>query len=288
MSTGRGGPQSIYSGQISFAPSYQPSGGLAATPPRLPALDPGFIAKVEEIGPNYDNQPPRSQDDPRGFFSPPDQRNALITRSVSFFFRFRGGVLQEVPQNDAARQQGEFYAAATVFSQARRTDHLLTVPFDARTGNVSETDYDWRCLSFRHEPAQNGGTYAFLAFIGEEEGLPAVVPAWEKLIPQPYRYQKTYENGNPIPPGTTCAGLIGSLPLLLALAAFSARPDALIPALRESRLATGRWVPHNYTTGVQERGLVVTIYKDPGNTAGSTDAVLQNLEKGVYGAFYAP
>ena len=145
----------------------------------------------------------------------------------------------------------EFYDAATVFSQARGTDNLLTVPFDARTRNVSECGHDWKCLGFEYKPAQNGDTYASLAFIGEEEGLPANVPAWGKLIPQPYRYQKTNDKGNPIPSETSCAGLIGKLPLLIALAAFSAQPDGLRNALTTSRSESGRWVPHNFTTGRQ-------------------------------------
>ena len=206
---------------------------------------------VEEIGPDDQIQPPRRSDHPQGFFIPPDQSNALITRS-GYLFRYRNGVFQEVAQDDRVRTQGmEFHNAATVFSQATSTDHLLTVPFDARAHNVSDREYDWRNLGFEHKTVPHEGTYASLTFIGEKDCLPAVVPAWEKLIPQPYRYQKTDANGDPIAPGTTCAGLIGSLPLLLALVAFSARPTALRNAITTSKSTTGCWVPHNFTTGRQ-------------------------------------
>ena len=215
------------------------------------APDPGFVAKVEEIGPKYEIQPPRCSDYSQGFFIPPDQSNAFETRSTSFF-RYRNGVLRGVAQNDPVRDQAmEIHDVATVFSQATSTDHLLTVPFDARTHNVSDRNYDWRNLGFEHKTAPHGGTYASLNFIGEKDCLPAVVPAWEKLIPQPYRYQKTDASGDPVAPGTTCAGLIGSLPLLLALVAFSARPASLGAAITTSRSTMGRWVPHDFTTGRQ-------------------------------------
>ena len=224
---------------------------LAAAPSLLAAPDPGFVVTVEEILPNHQIQAPRRQNHQHGFFNPPDQRNALITTSSVFFFRYRGGVLREVAQHDPVRTQPmEIFNAATVFSQATGTDQLLTVPFDARTKNVSECDHDWLCLGFEHKAAPNGGHYASLACIGEEERLPADVPAWGTLIPPPYRYHRT-NNGNPIPSETTCAGLIGSLPLLVALVAFSAQPDKLRNALTTSRSLSGRWVPHHYATGRQ-------------------------------------
>ena len=210
------------------------------------------MAKVEEIRPNFENQPPRRRDDPRGFFNPPDRHDAYDTRSVSFF-RYRGGIFGEVDQNDPVHgvQLTQIYDTATIFSQAFRTDHLLTVPFDARTRNVSETQHDWRCLGFDYQPASSGGTYALLAFIGAEECLPADVTGWEELIPQPYRYQETNDSGNPELSETTCAGLIGKLPLLVALAAFSACPDQLRASLTRTRSPAGRWVPHNHHTGRQ-------------------------------------
>lgn len=222
------------------------------------------MAKVEEIRPNFESQPPRRRDDPRGFFNPPDRHDAYDTRSVSFF-RYRGGIFGEVDQNDPVHgvQLTQIYDTATIFSQAFRTDHLLTVPFDARTRNVSETQHDWRCLGFDYQPASSGGTYALLAFIGAEECLPADVTGWEELIPQPYRYQETNDSGNPELSETTCAGLIGKLPLLVALAAFSACPDQLRASLTRTRSPAGQWVPHNYPTGRQylpTRSLTSTKY----------------------------
>ena len=209
--------------------------------------------KIEEIKPDYRKQPPQSQNHPCGFFFPPNQSDALTTGS-KYLFRYRDPVFREVAPSDPVRGQlTEPYGAATVFSQATDTAHLLAVPFDARTRDIRGTDYNWRCLGFEHIPVQNRGTgtYASLDFVGEKKCLPAVVSAWKKLIPPPYRYQQTDDNGNPIPSETTCAGLIGSLPLLVALAAFSAQPSELPNALTTSRSTTGHWVPHSYNTGRQ-------------------------------------
>ena len=212
-----------------------------AAPSRRAAPHPGFVAKVEEIRPDF------QKDDPHGLFNPPDRRNAYETRSASLF-RYKGGVFEEIVQNDSIHkfQLTQIYDAATIFSQAFDTDHLLTVPFDARTRNVSETQHDWRCLGFDYQPAPSGGTYALLAFIGAEECLPADVPGWENLIPKPYRYQKTSESSK-----TTCAGLIGKLPLLVALAAFSACSDQLIASLTTTISPARKWLSHDWPTGRQ-------------------------------------
>ena len=215
--------------------------------------DPGFLVKIEEVVPNYQNQPPRRTVQ-GGFFLPPNQKNGFTTRSERLL-RYKDRLFHEVAQDDPVREQlPKPYKAATVFSQATRTDHLLTVPFDAREKDVNVQTFEWRNLSFEYLPAQNGGTLASLVFVGDQEHLPARVPElWQRLIPHPYRYQKTDKNGNPTQPDTTFAGLIGCLPFLVALAAFSARQDMLIPTLRNLRSTTGRWVAHNYSTGRQSR-----------------------------------
>ena len=233
-------------------------GQTAAAPSQPAAPEPGFLAKIEEIIPNDQIQPPRRLNHQQGFFFPPNRSDALITRSECLL-RYKDRVFREVVQNDHVRGQVnvmQHYRAATVFSQATSTDHLLTVPFDARRSNVSERDHDWKNLGFEYKfvPNVGTGTCASVEFIGENEDLPALVPgAWERLIPQPYRYQRTDDDGNPKPSGTTFAGLIGSLPLLVALAAFSACPGKLKTTLETSRSPEGRWVPHNYTTGRQSR-----------------------------------
>ena len=221
-------------------------------PPRPAAHDPGFLAKIEEVVPN-DESPRRSE---QGFFLPPNQRNAFIT-GREYLLRYERRFFQAVTQDDPVRQQVmETYSAATVFSQATGTDHLLTVPLDARTVNVSDLTYDWMNLSFEYQRLPNSArTLASLVSAGSEEHLPASAPAaWEKLIPRPYRYRRTDDqSGNPIPSETTFAGLIGRLDFLIALAAFSACRNGLIDTLTTLRSPTGSWVAHDYNSGCQSR-----------------------------------
>ena len=143
------------------------------------------------------------------------------------------------------------HSAATVFSQATSTDHLLTVPFDARTKNVSNSIHDWRSLTFDHKRRNSSSSFASLKWSGQNTELPAPVPQrWYQLIPRPYRFFNIDEEGDPIHPDTAFAGLIGDLPLLIALAAFSAVPNALETVLK-NHIRNGRWSSHAYNTGRQ-------------------------------------
>ena len=205
-------------------------------PPSIPS-NLSFIVKVDEVRPNYQAQPNRCFDNAHGFFLPPNQRTAYRT-GLMCSYRYQNGVFRSVG-DDVQGQKMTLHKAVTVFSQTPDTEHLLTVPFDARTKNVSNFDYDWRGLTFEHKPRNNTSTYASLAFIGEEKGLPACVPqSWNRLVPTPYRYRDTDAEWGP---GTTFAGLI-------ALAAFSALPQAL-SAVLENNIRGSRWIPHNYSTG---------------------------------------
>ena len=208
-----------------------------------------FIAKVEEIRPNGTNAN-RSSDHPQGFFVPPDRRNGYDTKPGHIFrFAYQNNVLQAV--DTVSIQAFEIYRSATVFSQATKTDHLLAVPFDARTKDVSSHDHDWRGISFEHIKRSSASTYASLAFHGLEDYLPAPVPeSWKQLIPPPYRFRNVDGEGRSILPTTNFGGLIGNLPLLIALAAFSAVPDALSATLRNS-IRGGKWQSHTHTTGRQ-------------------------------------
>ena len=207
-----------------------------------------FITKVEEIRPNTVHAN-RSTDHPQGFFLPPDRRNGYDT-GVEHIFRYQNNVFQ-THINTVNIQALELYGSATVFSQATSTDHLLAVPFDARTKNVASYDYDWRSISFNHKRKTSASTYASLEYVGGKDKLPAPVPLdWNQLIPRPYRFQTCDSNGNPIPPTTVFGGLIGELPLLIALAAFSSIPSELSATLGTNTQG-GRWWPHTHHTGRQ-------------------------------------
>lgn len=219
--------------------------------PSAISVEPSFIVKIEEIRPNQVHAN-RSLDHPQGFFLPPDRRNGYDTKSGhTFRYAYQNNVLQAAPSDAVNIQALEIYRSATIFSQATSTDHLLMVPFDARTRNVANHTHDWRSISFNHKGRTSTSTYASLAFIGEKENLPAPLPpGWNQLIPRPYRFPASDGDGNTIQSTTSFGGLIGELPLLIALAAFSSVPNALSATL-VNHTRGGRWRPHNHNTGRQ-------------------------------------
>ena len=144
------------------------------------------------------------------------------------------------------------HSAATIFTQRPDTDHLLAVDFDAATKNVDEDPRGWKVLTFHHHANGQNGTYSYVDVVGAEQHLaaPGSNDWMPQLMPGIYDYQEVNINGVPVTSGTQSAGLIGSLPLLLALAAFSAPPDSLATAF--SCLRPGMWLPHNLHSGRSE------------------------------------
>ena len=162
-----------------------------------------------------------------------------------------------VGQNDPVLSLDPFpsqfqHSTVTVFTQRPDTDHLLAVNFDAETRNVCEEPGGWRVLTFDHYPNGQNGTYSYVHLVGAEQHLaaPGSHDWMPQLMPAIYDYQTVNVNGVPVTPRTQSAGLIGSLPLLLALAAFSAPPNSLAAAF--SRVQPGMWLPHNLHPGRSE------------------------------------
>ena len=172
-------------------------------------------------------------------------------RVEQFHYRWIGGLVAPI-QADVTLQptnlQHYLFGAATVFTQMPDTPHLLAVDFDAETVNVSDQTF-WRPLSFNHVASGIGErTYSSVAVIGSQQHLAAPgARQWvPQLLPNIYDYQpRTDHEGRIIPPPTTSAGLIGSLPLLLALAAFSGPARQLHTILTQS-LGPGVWHGHSY------------------------------------------
>ncbi len=162
-----------------------------------------------------------------------------------------------VGQNDPVwqfdlRQPGFQYRAATVFTQKPDTDHLLAVDFDAETRDVAEEPRGWKVLTFDHVTSGGNGTYSYVDVVGGEQHLAAHGPdTWlPQLMPEVYNFQAVNTDGRPLRPATQSAGLIGSLPLLIALAAFSAPPDSLAAAMNS--VQPGMWQPHQLHSGRSE------------------------------------
>ena len=201
-----------------------------------------FYVRIESLAPNYQAQPPRYG--PFNFWSPPTIRTGY-TRTSRSFFRWRGGIMTHASAHD---HLGQLFSAATVFTQNPDTTHLLVVPFDAQVRNAHEnnggnnggSDGGWRPLVFRHVRIDNTPyTYSAVSAVGDRQHIAARGSShWmPQLLPRVYDFQ----NGSP----RLQAGLIGDIPLLIALAAFSAPPNAL-GAVLTNHVRPGVWCPHPY------------------------------------------
>ena len=141
--------------------------------------------------------------------------------------------------------RGYIYRTATIFTQHDNTDFLLAVNFDVRTANVPENNNGWRSISFNHQPVPNSSNryYSYVSAVGAERRIAA--PGGKHSIPQ--LLPGTYDC---LPPPNGAAnqrvhaGLIGCLPLLFALAAFSAPPHAINTVLQAVRPRA--WRSHQY------------------------------------------
>ena len=201
-------------------------------------LPPSFYVVIEPLEPNYQAQPP--QHGKQGYWSPPDIKSGYIKKPRSIF-HWMGGVMVPLTGGSAVNPRlGPIWSAATIFTQNPDTPHLLVVPFDASKRHVYQYPGGWRPLSFRHFSV--GGTphtYSAVTANGDCQHIAAPGSAhWmPQLLPRVYDDQSRSNKKQ--------AGLIGDLPLLIALAAFSAPPTYLSAVLATS-LRPGRWLPHQH------------------------------------------
>lgn len=184
------------------------------------------------------------------YFEPPTTSNAFSPGQL-IQYRWCGGVATPIGTDgpfQPARLEPHLFNLATVFTQMPDTPHLLAVNFDAGAVNVSDIT-TWHNLSFRHVSGGNAlGTYSSISVVGTHQHLAAPGAGhWiTQLLPEVYDYrQRVDHTGQIIPPSTTSAGLIGDLPLLLALAAFSGPQTRLNQILTRS-LRPGAWDPHMF------------------------------------------
>lgn len=199
---------------------------------------------------NYDSEPNPATEDKNGFFQPPVRKTAY-DKEVAVYFKWYGGKMSRMqtgwPNTTSLVAE---HSAATIFSQKDDTDHLLAVDFDALARDVAACEPGWRVISFDHITKPNtNATYSSINILGGQKHLAAHgSPAWMgQLMPYEYDYQQTV-NGHPVPATTTSAGLIGSLPILIGLAAFSAHSDSLTTVLSTS-VVPRAWTEHKLPTG---------------------------------------
>ena len=204
----------------------------------MSAANLSFYARIDNLVPNYQAQP--AKHGPHSFWSPPTIRTGY-TRTSNTLFRWRGGIMTQIPANDPVNHAlNVVHSAATVFTQYPHTPHLLVVPFNAQSRHAYQNPGGWRPITFRHVRINNTQhTYSAVLANGDRQHIAAQgSPHWmPQLLPSFY-----YDQG-----GSTRvqAGLIGSIPLLIALAAFSAPPPSL-PGVLTSCLQPGQWLPHQY------------------------------------------
>ena len=209
-----------------------------------------FLFTIRDLSPDYAVQVGQTAGQ---YWMPPNVRNAYHSEAETLFRWVGGRVTQVTSQESARLESREFVAAATVFTQMTNTPHLLTVPFDAERKNVSDYPPGWRQISFNHVPVHGDPRrmYSFIVNLGEEARIagPASPEIVGSLLPSVYDYHQTTDsNYRSIPSERDHAGLIGSLPILLALAAFSAPPPSLDQTLTRS-VFPGRWIPHSFQSG---------------------------------------
>jgi len=142
----------------------------------------------------------------------------------------------------------EEHSAATVFTQNPSSHHLLAVACDAQTVDLYRPEQVWRDLSFDHIGASDrGGTYSYLTIAGDQRRIAAPATShWANQLLLPvYNYQASEANPQG-PSRTTNAGLIGRLPLLLALAVFTC-PESVLAQVLIVCMQPGAWRKHQWT-----------------------------------------
>ena len=181
----------------------------------------------------------------------------------------------------------------------KETGHLLITNIHAATHDVSKDGCHrkWCRLYFHHKRVTSTERryYTELDFTGTKPltAAPMSPHTMPQLIPSVYNDARS---------GKVNAGLIGKLPLLIAIAAFSAPKDSLENVLT-TRIRPRQWRSHMYESGrsklrspplrfstnvVDEeyRGMIVSICYDPSNSKGSTSKSLDALQDGDLGPFY--
>lgn len=205
-----------------------------------------FLFAIRRLEPNYAVQEAQSKGDD---WVPPTKRNAY-TSGPENIYRWSGGIVQPLGGSSFPSHY-QVFDSASVFVQSD-TDHLVAVGFDAQRQNVKDHPAGWRRLSFEHRPVNNTmKTYSFISIVAPEGRIAAPGPRhWrDQLLPRIYDYRHSLDaHDRIIPARRQQAGLIGELPLLLALAAFSAPPSSLDQALTGS-MQPGVWRRHGLPSG---------------------------------------
>lgn len=213
---------------------------------RLIPKHPIFLAMIEPLAPDFNIQPVRH--DSNGCWVPPNTFKAYMQGdTATMFFRWTAGLVNFIPADDRLRRAKHIdlveYRTASVFTQYPGTSRVLALPFDARAKNASHYSLKWHPIRFDHiEVRKRESYFSSISTLGAEPVIAAPgSPSWiPQLLPSVYDCYDVQSQRKH-------AGLVGDLPLLLALAAFSAPPTKL-KVLKYS-LQPNKWAPHQYPNG---------------------------------------
>ena len=257
-------------------------------PSQHPLDEISFIISIEALQPNYELEPVRVTGN--GFWTPPDVCDAFF-RGPMTAFRWQNGCFSRLSVPTTTGKAKDCLRCATVFTQMPSTPHVLAVDFDAELSSVKEAPGGWKILSFDHVKAQESDAVLLsIQLFGSERHIAAPCPPHlRQILPSVYDWQAELDTeGRRVTKPPIFGGFVGKLPLLIALAAFSAPPSWLERTLMQC-IRPGAWVPHSQESGHRpERGMVVKIMSDPENPGGSNMSHLERLERGEYGPFYGP
>ena len=224
----------------------------SATKPLKMALQRfSFIFRIDHIAPDWNGQAIQNFND--GGWKPPTWALGLRTVENGRLYRWESGVASILARNDPAyvavvQHPEEYeYSAGTVFTQAPYSQRFFAVNFDARWNNI-DPNWRWEQLMFNHVPHQagQGFYYSDLGLLRDSHNLATLTNAdWQRdLFPSGMRCDGTHAFAQ----NRRTAGLIGSLPFLLAVIAFSGPRESLADilqyCLRPSQHPTssqGRW-----------------------------------------------
>ena len=179
-------------------------------------------------------------------------------------FRWTNGTVRQIGVDSHPRIRGlttrrsnpYLWGVCTVFVQDGN-QRILCVDFDARRNNVQEWG-EWVEMGFEHV---TGGRHVWsrVDYTGDQPRLagsssPTSNPSWiQELFSSRYHWRP--ESTTAETQGRTHMGLIGMLPLILALAALSCHP-VQVRAILQNCMQTRRWRCHGQQHGRKRSSLL--------------------------------
>ncbi|KAL6706307.1 hypothetical protein ACN47E_005597 [Coniothyrium glycines] len=234
---------------------------------------PAYIFRIEEIREHPEVRP---EYDEHGYWRPSTRRgyNYRLHQGNVQFWLCNGEQIYAIPNEGLFPQSLALYKTFSVFYIAGRG--LRVLRGDASTPPANEA---WHCLRFDHKEhssyLSNAGTKNTLYKQRHDQIWPS------KLLPTTYHGDYT---SNPAK-----GGLIGELPIFLALVALSMSEQQL-PGMLPHMFDSNGWAMHGIPSNwIDKRGVVVDVYLCPSNWPNGDSATAGHLfayENGGHGRRY--